>query len=501
MGHAPPNPRAWLFRVASNLWIDRTRRLRREQPLVGDVPDRRDAESDPRRAREAAATLLGQLSPQERAAVVLKDVFELSLEEAADALSTTVGAVKTALHRARGKLVEPPADEPSAPAAAVLDAFCDAFNAGDLDRLTALLLDNASVEVVGATTQYGQEAARRTVLFGMLFGVKRLATADVSGGMEARFMQGVVPTAPRVEARAHRGGWVLLHWYAHHDGEAVRALTRIEADGDRVAHLQNYFFNPDLVAEVCGELGGVAKSRSNGNRWWLASANDPSRPRTRGGPHVAHTSFPSTVIVLHEGARRALRARSAVHEAPRRSRGRRRPRHVPEALADGEVSCPSRRGARTSTVGRKSSLILEYVDQRHAQPARLIPSDPDGARECRLRDRFYDLYVNVPMGKIVTDKLRPVDKRDPYGVEQAKAQLETAYAIAGEWMRASRWAAGDAFTMADCAAAPALFYANQVLPFGDGRKHLTEYFARLTQRPSFARVLDEAKPYWSMFPG
>jgi len=266
MGHAPPNARAWLFRVASNLWIDRTRRRRREEPLADDVRDA-DASRDPRSAREAAATLLGQLSPQERAAVMLKDVFELSLDETAEALSTTVGAVKAALHRGRGKLVEPPADEQGAPPPAVLDAFCQAFNAGDLDRLTALLLDTASVEVVGATTQYGPEAARRTVLYGMLFGVKRMATADVDGGIEPRFIQQVVPTAPRVEARAHRGGWVLLHWYAHRDGEAVRAISRVEPDGDRIAHLSNYFFNPDLIAEVCGELG--VPSRSNGYRWWL----------------------------------------------------------------------------------------------------------------------------------------------------------------------------------------------------------------------------------------
>ncbi len=266
MGHSPPNARAWLFRVASNLWIDRMRRRRREEPLAPDVRATEVA-SDPRRAREAAGTLLGQLSPQERAAVVLKDVFDLSLEETSEALATTVGAVKAALHRARGKLVEPPIDEPTAPQPTVLDAFCEAFNAGDLDRLTALLLDSASVEVVGATTQYGKEAARRTVLQGMLFGVKRMATADVNGGIEPRFMQGVVPSPPRVEAHAHRGAWVLLHWYAHHDGEAVRALTRVEADGDRVARLQNYFFNPDLIAEVCGELG--VPSRANGYRWFL----------------------------------------------------------------------------------------------------------------------------------------------------------------------------------------------------------------------------------------
>ncbi|HTA94421.1 MAG TPA: RNA polymerase sigma factor [Polyangiaceae bacterium] len=263
MGAEPANPRAWLFRVASNLWIDRVRRQRREEALVTDVRAASEA-SDPQGTREAAGTLLGQLSPQERATVVLKDVLDLSLEEIAEALSTTVGAVKTALHRARGKLVEPAPNEPRAPAPAVLDAFCAAFNAGDIDRVTALLLDTASVEVVGATTQYGPEAARRTVLHGMLFGVSVMANAEAHG-FDARLFEGVIPSPPRVEARAHRGGWVLLHWYAHQGGEAVRALTRVQADGDRIAQLQNYFYNPELIAEVCEELG--LPSRSNGRLW------------------------------------------------------------------------------------------------------------------------------------------------------------------------------------------------------------------------------------------
>jgi RNA polymerase sigma-70 factor (ECF subfamily) len=265
MGHAPPNPRAWLFRVASNLWIDRVRHRGKEGPSVADVPETPVA-VDPRRTREAAGTLLGQLSPQERAAVVLKDVFALSLEETAEALSTSVGAVKTALHRARGKLVEPEEEERTTPAPAALDAFCEAFNAGDIEKVTALLLDIASVEVVGATTQYGRDAARRTVLTGMLFGATFMESLGKGDGSEARFFRDVVGTAPRVELRWHRGAWVLVHWYAHRDGDAVRALTRLDLDDDGVVRLRNYFYNTELLAEVCEEL--QVPSRSNGRRWW-----------------------------------------------------------------------------------------------------------------------------------------------------------------------------------------------------------------------------------------
>jgi glutathione S-transferase len=145
----------------------------------------------------------------------------------------------------------------------------------------------------------------------------------------------------------------------------------------------------------------------------------------------------------------------------------------------------------------ETSILLEYVDRDR----RLIPSDPVSAMECRLRDRFYDLYVNTPMGKIVTDKLRPDKKGDPYGVDHAMGQLETAYGIAEDWMRERTWAVGETFTMADCAAAPALFYANKVCPIGAQRRHLARYLGRLEARPSFARVLEEAKPYFALFPG
>ena len=268
MTSEPPNPKAWLFRVASNLWIDR---VRKQRELTGESAPASEPTPDPRAAREAAGTLLVKLSPQERAAVVLKDVFEFSLDETAEALGTTTGAIKAALHRARGKLSDelaPPIE--TAPVPAALDAFVTAFNARDLDGLTALLLDTAVVEVVGATMQYGPEAARRTVLTGMLFGVNRLADPDARTGIDPSLTVGVIAEPPRVEARLHRGRWVLVHWYRHRDGDAVRAFTLLELDGERVARLRNYFYNAELIADLGAELG--VPTRSNGHRWWTEEA-------------------------------------------------------------------------------------------------------------------------------------------------------------------------------------------------------------------------------------
>jgi glutathione S-transferase len=148
----------------------------------------------------------------------------------------------------------------------------------------------------------------------------------------------------------------------------------------------------------------------------------------------------------------------------------------------------------------ETSIIIEYLDQNYRGQTRFIPDDADRALQVRLQDRFYDLYVQLPMQEIVGDRLRPADKKDPFGVAQAKERLAGVYAMIERDMASHTWAVGDTFSMADCAAAPALFYANKVLPLGD-YKNTAAYLERLMQRPSYARALEEAKPYFAMFPG
>ena len=155
--------------------------------------------------------------------------------------------------------------------------------------------------------------------------------------------------------------------------------------------------------------------------------------------------------------------------------------------------------ARGRTVP-ESTIIIEYLQQFYPGRTRFIPSDPDLAWQVRLRDRFYDNYVHLPMQKIVGDKLRPAGASDPHGVAQARAQLETSYGMLEAEMRDRTWAAGEAFTLADCAAAPALYFANLVQPFA-AHKSIAAYFERLLARPSFARAVREADPYRHLFPG
>ena len=148
----------------------------------------------------------------------------------------------------------------------------------------------------------------------------------------------------------------------------------------------------------------------------------------------------------------------------------------------------------------ESTILIEYLDQFHPGETRFLSDDRDQAWRIRMWDRFYDQYVHDPMQRIVADRLRPEAKRDADAVEQAKTQLRHAYDVIEKKMASKDWAAGDAFTLADCAAAPALFYANILKPFSARDENLAAYLGRLMARPSYARVLDEAKPFFRFFP-
>jgi glutathione S-transferase len=155
--------------------------------------------------------------------------------------------------------------------------------------------------------------------------------------------------------------------------------------------------------------------------------------------------------------------------------------------------------ARDRTVP-EASVIIEYLALHYPGRTALIPPDPELAWQTRLSDRFYDLYVNELVGKIVTDRLRPADRHDPQGVEQARALLRTALGMIDREMATRQWAMGEAFSLADCAAAPSLFYANLVMPFAASHGNAASYLARLQSRPSYARAAQEAEPYLSLFP-
>ena len=147
----------------------------------------------------------------------------------------------------------------------------------------------------------------------------------------------------------------------------------------------------------------------------------------------------------------------------------------------------------------ESSIIIEHLQIRHPGPRRLIPEGPAAALEVRLLDRIFDNHVETPFQAIVGDALRPPERRDPLGVEENKGRLDRVYAWLEGHMAGREWAAGD-FSLADCSAAPALFYADWIHPIADRFAALRAYRARLLARPSVARAVDEARPYRPLFP-
>ncbi len=162
---------------------------------------------------------------------------------------------------------------------------------------------------------------------------------------------------------------------------------------------------------------------------------------------------------------------------------------------------PVLQNADRSMTLAESTTILEYLAEHHRSKVALIPRDPEIAREVRFRDRFMDLYVHTPVQQIVGDRLRPAGQKDPVGVERSRATMTTAFEVLEAELSKHTWAVGEAFSMADCSAAPAIFYADKLMPLGDRYPSLRAYFDRLLARPSYARVLREAEPYFAMFPG
>ena len=149
----------------------------------------------------------------------------------------------------------------------------------------------------------------------------------------------------------------------------------------------------------------------------------------------------------------------------------------------------------------EASIIIEYLDRHYPGLRPMIPRDPDRQLEARLLDRFFDNYVHASLQKIVGDRLRDEARRDVQGVREAHTMLDTCYAWIETRMAGREWAVDDTFTLADCAAAPALFYADWVHPIGDAFPSLAAYRARLLTRPSVKRAVNDARPFRALFPG
>jgi RNA polymerase sigma-70 factor (ECF subfamily) len=248
------NPRAYLFRVASNLWVDQHRGTREyASSAPPEVPTHETPM--PRDIRDAASHMVSVLPPQERAAVLLKDVFDLTLEEVALALETSIGAVKAAVHRGRKRRSERDSINPepsptrasAAPGAALLDRFVERFNARDLTGLVALMLEDATVEIVGCSLEHGREVIGRKS--GSLFHTMFIDADDLS----------------KAERRELMGEPVVLLWYRKNGEDVLGDVLRFEEREGGVASFRYYYFCPETLADVAQQLG--IKARSNGYRY------------------------------------------------------------------------------------------------------------------------------------------------------------------------------------------------------------------------------------------
>lgn len=175
----------------------------------------------------------------------------------------------------------------------------------------------------------------------------------------------------------------------------------------------------------------------------------------------------------------------------------------PQVMAEFAALWPIKRFPMLVDDGRpihESTIIIEYLALHYPGPVALLPADPRAALEVRFIDRVFDNYISTPLQKIVFNAMRPEPERDPRGVAEARAMLDTAYAWLDNAMAQREWAAGEHFSLADCSAAPSLFYADWAHRIGADFENLIAYRQRLLKRPSFARAVEEARPYRHFFP-
>jgi RNA polymerase sigma-70 factor (ECF subfamily) len=248
------NPRAYLLRAATHLWIDGLRKLAREGAARAEAEAGAEgnASAGPSgELRDAGRRLLQRLAPQERAAVLLKDVFDLDLEESAEVLETTVGAVKAALHRGRQRLKEAERQPALAvshrpvPSVALVDRFVELFNAGDRPGLLALMLDNGSTENVGGGGFHQGHEAHRS----------KWSWFEGALGGHPEWPAWFQFESQRVERAMFRGEPIVLYFHTRRGKEMLDVVVRLEEQDGHVVRLRSYGFCPEVVREVGAELG------------------------------------------------------------------------------------------------------------------------------------------------------------------------------------------------------------------------------------------------------
>lgn len=244
--HEVANPRAYLLRVASNLWIDATRRRESEARALEGSALAGESASTPGALRDAGRVLLERLAPQERAALVLKEAFESSLAEIAAILNTSVGAVKSALHRGRERLQgdAPRAARSEAPSPALVERFVAAYNAGDREALVALMQDGGQVENVGCGLEFGRENFRTR---------QSWFHAALEGHPE--WPAELQYEAPRMQLAEVAGERVALGFVTRRGREALEQVMRIDESQGEIARLRGYAFCPETMRAIGETLG------------------------------------------------------------------------------------------------------------------------------------------------------------------------------------------------------------------------------------------------------